>query len=212
MLLKRLVNIALTAVAFSAFSLTAQAAQAKAALESARERMKTIAQDKTSLENKQAAMRKLQRELLDFAYVSEQTLGEKWAKLSPKQKKDFAAALEQLVEASYLGKMRDADTADIEFGEEQTTAEGTEVHATATAQGSEIHLVFKLKAKPQGGWLVTDVVIDDVSLVRNYKAQFQKTLAKASIAELQAKLQKKATELKNTPNTTATNELKTKQL
>lgn len=201
------------------FTAIANAAQAKATLETARDRMKAIAQDGGTLEKKTAAMRKLQRELLDFTYVSEQTLGDQWAKLNPKQKKDFAATLEQLVEASYLGKVNAADTADIKFGEEKAMPDGTtEVDATATAQGSEVHIVFKMKPKApagaQSGWLVTDVVIDDVSLVRNYRSQFQKTLAKSSFSELHAKLQKKAAELRagDAPPPTAKNDATAKQL
>jgi phospholipid transport system substrate-binding protein len=108
--------------------------------------------------------------------------------------------------------MSQADTADIKFGEEKKTDDGTEVYATATAQGSEIHLVFKMKPKDKGGWLVTDVVIDDVSLVRNYRSQFQKTLATSSFNDLQAKLQKKAAELRGSNDTTAKNDVKTKEL
>jgi phospholipid transport system substrate-binding protein len=203
MSLKLTLNIACGLFAFSVFTLQANGAQAKGTLESARERMRVIANDKGTIEQKQASMRKLTRELLDFTYVSEQTLGANWAKLSAKQQKEFAAVLEELVEASYLGKVNDAGTSDITFGEETKTAEGTEVTALAHAQGSEVHLIFKLKPKGSG-WLVTDVVIDDVSLVRNYRAQFQKTLTKSTLAELQTKLQKKAAELRGATSSEST--------
>jgi ABC-type transporter MlaC component len=48
------------------------------------------------------------------------------------------------------------------------------------------------------------VVIDDVSLVRNYRAQFQKTLTKSTLAELQTKLQKKAAELRGATSSEST--------
>ena len=72
-------NVTLAAAIFTAFTIAANAAQAKTALESAKERMQQIAAENSSMDQKTTSMRKLQRELLDFSYVSEQTLGAQWA-------------------------------------------------------------------------------------------------------------------------------------
>ncbi len=175
---------------------TANASDAKAKLEQTKEKMRTLIADKGSVENKQREMRKLTSDLLDFEDVAKQTLGENFGKLNPKEKKEFAQTLHQLVEASYLSKINEANTSDIVFTDAADGGATATVKATANAQGSEVHLEFLLEPRTPQGWLVKDVVIDDVSLVRNYRSQFQKQLAKGSIADLQKKIQRKVAELK----------------
>jgi len=171
------------------------APDAKIKLEQTKEKMRALVTDKASVDQKQKEMRKLTGELLDFDYVAEQTLGESYAKLAPKQKKEFATTIQELVEASYVSKINDANTSDIKFGEASVVGDAALVKATADAQGSEVHLEFKMV--PHGtSWLVQDVVIDDVSLIRNYRSQFQKQLSKITVADLQKKIQKKVAELK----------------
>jgi phospholipid transport system substrate-binding protein len=175
--------------------IAANAPEAKAKLEQTKDRMRTIANEKATVETKQKEMKKLTGELLDFSDVAEQTLGESYQKLNAKQKKEFASSLEQLVEASYISRINEANTSDIKFTEATDAGEAAVVKATADTQGSEVHLEFKLMPRAQG-WLVKDVVIDDVSLVRNYRSQFQKQLAKGTVADLQKKIQKKVAEMR----------------
>ena len=159
----------------------------RATLEKATTEVRTIVAEKAAIDTKQKKMRAITARLVNFDTIAEQTLGAEWAKMTPKQRKEFATTLQQLVEASYLNKVSEASTVDITY----TGAEGSTVDATAKAQGSDVHLKFTVTDAQ-----IRDVEIDDVSLVRNYRSQFAKVIAKSGVKELQAKIQKKVNELR----------------
>ncbi|HTN69967.1 MAG TPA: ABC transporter substrate-binding protein, partial [Methylomirabilota bacterium] len=63
-----------------------------------------------------------------------------------------------------------------------------------TKKGEEFSVNYKLH-ELEGEWKIYDLVIENISLVNNYRAQFNRILAKSSFAELLRKLQTKATEI-----------------
>jgi phospholipid transport system substrate-binding protein len=191
--------VVLSAFLFPASAFAGDAKSPKAALESAVDQVRKLLAEHAPLEAKRRQMNKLTKSLVDFSQVAEATLTSEWPKMSKKERSEFASTLEQLVEASYLNKVSEADHVDLSFGDEA----GADVNATARVQGADVHLKFTL-AKAGASWMVQDVEIDDVSLVRNYRAQFTKIIAKSGVKELQAKIQKKVAELKSMPDTTPT--------
>jgi phospholipid transport system substrate-binding protein len=176
----------------------AAAATAQASLEGAVTEVRQILAAKQPLKDKQLRLRKLTERYVDFNHFAERTLAEQWGKLSVKQKKDFTQLLNDLVEASYVSRISQAETVDLKLSAGSHADDHDEVEANVKAQGSDVHLKFFMVPK-NGDWQVDDIEVDDVSLVRNYRSQFTKTIAKAQYSGLVARLQKKVTELRTEP-------------
>jgi phospholipid transport system substrate-binding protein len=64
-----------------------------------------------------------------------------------------------------------------------------------TKKGEELSIIYKLRDNA-GDWKVYDVVIENISIVNNFRSQFNRILANASFAELLKKLQSKSVEIK----------------
>jgi phospholipid transport system substrate-binding protein len=132
------------------------------------------------------------REVADFSGFAERALGKTWAKLSKDERAQFQAALQELLESHYMahpGKVFDKNKLVVQSA--KNDAEGALVTATVKQKDVDIGVIVKLK-KVGDGWLVRDVVLDNLSLLEDYRAQFQSYLKKKTLAELTAKLKSKA--------------------
>ncbi len=151
-----------------------------------------------SAAKRNTALRSITVSYIDFSRLAQNTLDEQWAKLNPAKRKEFAKVLEDLIEASYLGKLDQSSTVDLTIGEEKIEGDKATLHATAHVQGADSDLVFHLYKGAQQ-WMADDVELDDVSLTRNYRTQFARTIAKDGYPVLVAKLKKKTAEAKAAP-------------
>jgi phospholipid transport system substrate-binding protein len=150
-------------------------------------------------ELKNTEVRKVVDGLLDFEELGRRALVKHWDSLSAKQRSEFVATLRQLVERNYLKQVYGQPDYDIKFGEEKVTGKEASVLATlqATRRGKKVNMAleYKLVYKP-GRWVVYDVVTDDLSLLENYRAEFNKIIAKEGFAKLLERMKKKLAEQK----------------
>lgn len=128
-------------------------------------------------------------ELIDWPSLTERSMGVRWAKLSPAQKKEFSALLRELAEASYQSKLQLAarsserqekaketgDKLKIDWGEEKLTGNAATAQAMVKSGKTKVQLGFELEWK-DGHWKVWDVVIDEASTVRTYRTSFTKIM------------------------------------
>lgn len=136
--------------------------------------------------------------VMDFDGLSQRALRKHWPSLSAAQKKTFTDTFRQLVFRSYLDRVRSADEAyTIVYEDEEKVGEGHEVTAIAKTKKAEIELVFVMvadAAKP-GSMVAFDVRIDEVSLVSNYREQFNRIIAKEKFDGLIKKMTTKLDKL-----------------
>lgn len=131
--------------------------------------------------------------LMEFDKLSERALRKHWAGLKPEERTQFIALFRDLVFHSYLSKVRSADEAyTVSYEDEEPKPNlGAAVTAIAKTKKAEIELVFHLSGRPGGKFVAEDIVIDEVSLVENYREQFNKIIADKGFAELLKKMQDK---------------------
>ena len=106
------------------------------------------------------------------------------------QRTEFVTLFRALVFRSYLNRIRSADEAyTIEYeGEEAKGRKAASVSAVAKTKKAEIELVFHLLTSNGKTWVVEDIVIDEVSLVENYREQFNRIIAKDGFLTLLQKM------------------------
>jgi phospholipid transport system substrate-binding protein len=137
--------------------------------------------------------------LFDYSELARRSLADHWLKLTPPQRSEFVATLKELIERNYVKQLRtNLDYAVSYKGEDIAGPEATVtsiVKVKTQGKATDAEIVYKMKrieaAQTDAPWLVYDVITDEVSLVRNYRAQFGKIIAEKSYDELIKKMKSK---------------------
>jgi len=143
--------------------------------------------------------RKAVAELIDFDTLAKETLGKKWNELSPKDRARYTAALKGAMEANYLAKMRQGESADVErlrievLGEEPQ--DGRVLVQTKVHSGEDTVAIDYVMEKGPKGWRAVDVITEGVSLAETYREQVGKLLQKKTINDVIATLERKRKQL-----------------
>jgi phospholipid transport system substrate-binding protein len=123
--------------------------------------------------------------IFDFKELSRRTLGRNWKKMKPEQQKEFVQLFKELLQGVYADRLLAYSDQKIIFDKETMLKKGrAEVQSfLQTSDGTKIPLFYRLTNK-SGSWKVYDVIIEGVSMVKNYRTQFRKILAKDSHEKL----------------------------
>ncbi len=143
---------------------------------------------------KQAKTEKLRvvyKDMFDEMEFSRRTLTRNWNKFTPDQRKEFVDLFEQVLEKAYLDKILDYSNEKIVFHKEDKISEKqVEVHSKIITSSKEVPIIYRMINK-DGKWKVYDVVVENVSLVQNYRTQFNDILASGTPEQLLETLRKK---------------------
>ena len=133
----------------------------------------------------------ISEEMFDFTELSKRSLGQSWNKLTPEQQKEFIKLYKSLLKDVYADKITSYTEERIIFKREITLSEKTvEVETTILTKTSEVTINYRVIEK-DGYWKVYDVVIEGVSLISNYRAQFREILANQTPEALLETLRKR---------------------
>ena len=140
-----------------------------------------------------AKLRNILDPVMEFERLSQNALRSHWKDLNAEQKTEFIALFRALVFHSYLERIRSANESYtmIYEDEEAKGRNAAAVTAISKTRNAEIELVFHLIRRPSTAWVVEDIVIDEVSLVENYREQFTRIIAKDGFDALLSKMAKK---------------------
>jgi phospholipid transport system substrate-binding protein len=119
--------------------------------------------------------------VFDFKELSRRTLGRDWKKMNLEQQKEFVQLFKELLQGVYADRLLAYSDQKIIFDKETMLKKGrAEVQSyLQTSDGNKIPLFYRLTDK-SGSWKVYDVIIEGVSMVKNYRTQFRQILAKDS--------------------------------
>ena len=130
-----------------------------------------------------------------MAWVAKRSLGRFWDQRTPDEKNQFTSLFKDLIKNGYLGKIESYSGEKVVFEGEKTEDTYSEVKTKiiSPSKGTEIPVDYRLENNG-GNWMVYDVVIEGVSLVYNYREQFNDTLEGSSYDKLVKKIQDKIAE------------------
>ena len=132
-------------------------------------------------------------EQFDMLTMSKLTVGRDWKELAESERQEFVDLFKTLLEKSYVAVIDGYSDEKIEYLKEIAKGEKVEVQTRVLSQGREIPLFYRMREEG-GRWLVYDVVIENVSLVRNYRSQFGPILQKKGFAGLLEQMRSKIAE------------------
>jgi phospholipid transport system substrate-binding protein len=142
-------------------------------------------------EQRRAAMRKIVGERFDFDEMSKRTLALHWQKRTQAERREFVSLFSDLLERSYINKVESYTDEKIIYTDESTEGDYSVVKSKIiTKRNVEVPIDYKL-LKEGGEWKAYDVVIEGVSLVNNYRTQFNKIIRSESYEELVKRLKNK---------------------
>jgi len=120
----------------------------------------------------------------DFTEMARRSLGSEWRRRTPEEQKEFVRLFTDLLERAYLDKIESYSGEKVLYLKDREDGNYAEVETKIVDKtGQEYSLDYRLH-KVNGDWKVYDVIIEDVSLVGNYRSQFSRVLAKSSFDEL----------------------------
>jgi phospholipid transport system substrate-binding protein len=142
-------------------------------------------------EMKKDKLRAVYVNMFDEVELSRRSLGMKWNKLNTAQRQEFVKLFEQVLEKAYADRILSYTNEKIEFTKESMISGNlAEVRTKVITASKEIPIYYRVILKG-GTWKVYDVTIENVSLVQNYRTQFNDILAKNTPEQLLEILRKK---------------------
>ncbi len=125
---------------------------------------------------------------VDFYQNAPQTVGYHWQALSPAQQREFIGAYTQMLLRFFGRSVRSSGDETIQYKREVRDGDRASVETeVVSGAGQTLAIDYRLH-DVDGQWKVYDVVIDNVSLVDNYRAQFERVIAKTSVQGLLEKM------------------------
>jgi phospholipid transport system substrate-binding protein len=142
-------------------------------------------------EMKKEKLRIIYQDMFDEIEFSKRTLTRNWNKFNPTQRAEFVKLFEEILEKAYIDKILDYSNEKIDFYKESMLSDNqAEIQTKIVTASKEIPIFYRMILK-DGKWKVYDVVVENVSLVQNYRTQFNDILTKNTPEQLLEILRKK---------------------
>lgn len=139
-------------------------------------------------------VRKVADERFDFDEMSKRVLGKEWRKLNDEEKRYFVSLFKKLLEHAYIGKIEDYSKQKVVFKDQRIRDDRAQVMTDVVDEDVVISVSYVMLLEGSL-WKVYDIVVEGVSLVRNYMEQFKEILRKEGYASLLKQVEDKVSEL-----------------
>ena len=148
-------------------------------------------------QDRRAAVRKIAHEIFDVAETAKRALARHWQARTQVEREEFTQIFADLLESTYIARMDQYGGERIRYISETIDGDKAIVRAKViTKKGTEVPVESRLLRRGER-WLIYDVLIENVSLIANYRAQFDKIVRTSSYEELVRRLKSKRDEFLN---------------
>ena len=127
----------------------------------------------------------------DFSEMARRALGAHWRRRTATEQEEFVQLFTELLERQYAGIIESYTDEKIVYVGERTDGAFAEVNSKIfTAKGQELSINYKAQLVGQE-WKVYDVIAEEISLVNNFRSQFNRVISSSSYEELVRRLREK---------------------
>jgi len=138
---------------------------------------------------RRAAVRKIAIDIFDVQETARRALGHHWQQRTPQEREEFVQLFADLLERTYINKIDLFGGEKLKFTEEKVDGDHAVVRAKViTKQGTEVPVEARLINRTGGRWQIYDIVIENISLIGNYRSQFDRIIRSSSYGELAKRL------------------------
>jgi phospholipid transport system substrate-binding protein len=151
--------------------------------------LKVLENPSLSLPEKRAQVRKLASDAFDTEETAQRVLGPHWQQRTPAEREEFTKLFANLLEQTYISRIDEYGGERLTYVSEQITGDRAVVRARIlTSKGSEVPVESRLNLKGDR-WLTYDILIENLSLISNYRSQFDRVIRSNGYPELVKRLQ-----------------------
>jgi len=132
--------------------------------------------EESTKEDQYQRLKTVVRTLFNYDEISRRSLGIKGRSFTPEQMDEFTGLFTKLLEKIYLNRVREYSDEKVTYGDTTMLSENiAEVQTSIVTASKQIPIKYRVVFRNQE-WRCYDVIIEGVSLVRNYRSQFNKIL------------------------------------
>ena len=128
----------------------------------------------------------------DYREMGKRTLGKHWQQFSEADRDEFVRLFQRFLSKTYAGNVDGYSGEQVQYLKERRKGDYAEVQTAVTSDKSTTAIYYRL-LKSANTWKVYDVLIEDVSLVKNFRSQFGRIIEAESAKGLLEKLRAKIT-------------------
>jgi len=137
---------------------------------------------------RRAQVRKMAADIFDYPDTARRALGAHWNARTPEEREEFTKIFADLLDRAYISKIDLYQGEKVKWiGEQADNNEALVKTMIQTKSGNDVPVDYRMHLK-DGRWRVYDVIIEGVSLVSNYRTQFNKIVQTESYDSLVQKL------------------------
>jgi phospholipid transport system substrate-binding protein len=137
---------------------------------------------------RRAAVRKVAEEVFDLGETAKRALGPHWNQRTPAEKEEFTQLFADLLESTYIARIDEYGGERIRYVAEKIDGDNAVVQTRVmTKSGAEAPVDARMLRRGDR-WYIYDVLIENVSLISNYRSQFDRIIRTSSYNELVKRL------------------------
>lgn len=138
--------------------------------------------------DRRAAVRKVAENVFDLSETAKRALGPHWQQRTPAEREEFTQLFADLLETTYIARIDEYGGERIRYVSEKIDGDNAVVHTRVlTRKGTEVPVEARMLRRGDK-WYIYDVILENVSLISNYRAQFDKIIRTSSYGELVKRL------------------------
>jgi len=125
--------------------------------------------------------------MFDFREMARSSLGPTWNTLTLEEQERFVELFKNLVEQRYIGKIDSFDNQKVVYQKQLIKGDKAMIYTDIVDKDLEVPIIYKLQ-EIEGKWLIYDMKIENVSLIVNYRRDFESIIRKEQFAGLITKI------------------------
>ena len=159
--------------------------------------VKVLQEPALKMTERQAAVRKVAIEIFDVSETARRALGRHWQARTPREREEFSRLFAELLESTYIAKIDLYGGEQLKYVGESIDGDFATVRATILRrQGAEVPVDARMLRRGER-WYIYDISVQGISLVNNYRSQFDRIIRTSSYEELVRRLRTRLDEVSN---------------
>jgi len=131
----------------------------------------------------------------DADELAQRVLALNWKSRTVQEKEQFVSLFSQVLETTYINRLKSYSDEEVTFKKQIVNNDKAVVYSEIVKNNQEIPIVYRVKDN-KGQWLIYDIIIEGVSLVQNYRQQFDQIIKKEGYGGLVLRMEEKIQENK----------------
>jgi len=160
--------------------------------------LEVLQKKELTLEEKKAQVSGKVQEFLNISSMSQRTLGNYWQGATEEQRQRFSNLFIKVLEGTYLNRIGDYSGGEVQYLKQRVKGDKAIIDTQIVTEELAIPVQYKM-IYSNDVWQVFDVVIDGISLIRNYRASYGEIIRKDGYDGLFALMEQKVIDLNGPP-------------